>query len=266
MARPPKNPSENDARRLLRLIARSSSVAGDHAAYEGWCRVVGIATESISPDDQTTLAYEIIADVRRMISRLGVSYSEVTTGTGYKAMLSRVQHATNIQYVSGQWQVIINQLNAGENSAILEGMADALPHEGDTIPFDAIESTIAEVDELIRRLEQSDLPTFHKHYAHMLLGRLRQSLRQYIIFGARPIHEYAAFNNGIVADLNANPSEIAEAAALEPDDQKLLDQIVNVTHRVTEWSKTIYYVGGATGMLYHAATIAVPLISRVVTL
>jgi hypothetical protein len=225
---------------------------------------VGVTTDFLSTEEQTTLAYQIVADIRRMITRLGVNYGEITTATGYQAMLVRLQNAANAQHVNGPWQSIITQLTSEQNSVILEGIADALPNEGDPIDLAAVEKALAEVDELTSSLLQSEIPAFHKHYAQMLLGQLRIALRQYSVFGAQSIHEYAAFSNGIVADLNANSAALTESQTLEPSDQTLIDRLSAVSQQVTEWSKKIYYVGGASAMLYHGATPALSLLGRVI--
>ena len=217
----------------------------------------------MNDDKRITLAYEIIADVRRLIDRVDEQYGEKVLSVGYKAMIGRVRNATLAQYVHGPWQSVSQQLIGNENLVLLEAIADSLPHEGDSEPFENIQAIATEIDTLLLRLSESSLPPYHKFYARMMLERVQRSMRSYILFGAEAALDYAAFVQGIDADLKSKAETFEnEYSQVSPDDQNLLTRIVSVSHKVAEWSKHTYYVTHAVPMLYNLGVSTLQLFSR----
>lgn len=242
---------------------RAGQLQGNTPATEGWMRVVGLNVDGVSDDEKVTVAYEIVADFRRLLDRIDLQFAEYATSDSFKTVTARYRVIANAQYVHGAWDAIQRQLFAEQNVVVLELIAGNLPDEVAPTDFDSAQSLLSDVESLLKDVAASDLPAYHKHYARMMLERLRAALRNYILFGSQAVHEYAAFLHGLDADIAANASAFTkEHVEISETGQSLINRVMKTTSRVTDWSKSVYYVGGATAMLYHATEKVLPLLLR----
>lgn len=236
---------------------------GNTPATEGWIRVAGLNPEGVSDEEKITIAYEVVTDFRRLLDRIDTQFAEQTTSDGYKTVTARYRVIANGQYVHGAWDAIQRQMFAEQNVVVLELIADSLPDEVAATDFESAQSILSDIESLLKDVQASDLPPYHKFYAQTMLERLRAALRNYILFGAKAVHEYCAFLQGLDASIAANASAFAkEHGQLSEVGQSLIDRIMKKTSQVTEWSKSVYYIGHASEMLYHVSEKVLPLLLR----
>lgn len=262
--KPPRQPKLNDARRLLHFLKRAGELPGISPAADGWMHAAGISREGMSDDEKITLAYDVVADFRRLLARVDVRYGEMSSSDDYKGVLAHFRNIANAQYVHGQWAVVQQHFLAGPGQVSLGIIADALPNDEECSDFESAKALLTEIEALLRQVERSDLPVLHKHYAEMMLSRLRKALRDYMMFGTQYAHEYSIFLHGLEAELSQNTAHLSEEqATLSPESQTLIDKVLDRSRKATELCKSAYYITSTAILAYKGAEVALPLLNRV---
>jgi hypothetical protein len=253
----------NDATRLLGIIQRAGQIPGSTSAVEGWLTIAGLRAESFDENLRLTLAYEVVADFRRLLDRVDQNLRQRSAGTSYRSALDRLRIVAHGQYVSGQWDAVSRQFFADQSHTILELMADILPDEPEEGTFEDVQALILQVDQLIKAVDDSDLPAYHKMFARMMLDKLIESLRRSVMLGSRQMYEYGAFLTGLDTDMRAHSHNLnAELADVSPAGQAILDQLRTIVDSTTHWAKSVYYIAGAAAVLTHLGERAMPLLNR----
>ena len=253
----------NDAARLLGIIQRAGQIPGATNAVEGWLTVAGLRAESFDENLRLTLAYEVVADFRRLLDRVDQSVRQRSTATSYRSALDRLRIVAHGQYVSGLWEAASRQFVAEQSLTILELIADILPSEPEEGTFEEVQALILQVDQLIKAVDDSDLPAYHKMFARMMLDKLIESLRRSVMLGSRQMYEYGAFLTGLDADMRARSDDLkSELSEVSPGGQAILDQLRTIIDTTTHWAKSVYYIAGATAVLTHLGERALPLLNK----
>ena len=258
-----KVPKTNDARRLFEFLTRASVLPGNSLAADGWLLAAGLPIEGVSEDEKITIAYEIVADFRRLLDRVEAKYGDVASSDEYKTVISHFRVMGNAQYVHGAWATVQQHFAAGQNRIMIGVIADALPNDTDFAGFESAKQLLQEVESLLAQVNASDLPTYHKHYVEMMLTKLRSSLRQYIILGPQSAHEYSLFLHGLDAELAHKADDLKkEYSEISKEGQSFIDKVLEAAKKGTELCKSFYYVGGASILAYQGTEKALPLLRR----
>jgi hypothetical protein len=258
-----KTQKTNDARRLLEFLNRANSLPGNASATDGWLNAAALPSAGLTDDEKITMAYEIVANFRRLLDRIELKYSEVASSDGYKSIVAHYRGIANAQYVHGQWAPVQQHFSTGQSRIVIETIADALPTDTDASGFESAKQLLDEVDALLAQISGSDLPTYHKHYAEMMLTKLRSSLRDYIMLGPQSAHEYSLFLHGLDAELaHRQPDLSKENAEISADGQSLIDKVLEKTKKATELCKSGYYVGSALILAYQGTEKSLRLLRR----